>query len=81
MGRGTNRDIYLMWIFSDFRKPRLSKNIWVVFVNRFDRLSRNFLSTVPSLFAKTYPNYMTLSLKKNRKLFGQIDKLIVAEKN
>ena len=37
---------------------RLSKNVWVVFANRFDQLSRNFLSVVRSLLAKTYPNFV-----------------------
>ena len=39
-------------IFSNFWKPRLSKNVSVVFANRFDRLSRKFLSAVRSRFAK-----------------------------
>ena len=42
-----------------FWKPRLSKNVLVVFANRFDRLSRNFLNVVRSHFAYTYPNFVT----------------------
>ena len=40
------------WIFSDF---------FVIFENPVYRLSRNFLIVVRNLFAKTYPNFVTLN--------------------
>ena len=44
---------------SNFRKFSLSKNLWVVFANRFDRLPKNFLSGVRNLFVKIYPIFVT----------------------
>ena len=71
--------------FSNFWKPRLSRNVWDVFAKRFDRLSRNLLSVVSSLFARTYLNFVTFDrffktkkkkkyprLKKNLKKFTSI---------
>ena len=61
-------------------------------MNRFDRISRNFLSVVRSIFAKTYPNFMTfdhifktkrkisMMRTKNSYVFGQISKSILAKK-
>ena len=61
-----------IWMFSDFFsnfwKPRFSKNVWVVLANRYDRLSRNFLSVVRSLFAKTYRNLVIVFSKLKKKI-------------
>ena len=60
---------------SNFWKPRLSKNVWDVFAKRFDRLSRNFISVEPSLFARTYPNFMTFDcFFKTKKKISKIKK-------
>ena len=45
--------------FSNFRKSRLSRNLGVVFANRFKRLLRNFFSIVRNLFEKKYQNFVT----------------------
>ena len=61
--------------FSNFWKARLSKNIWVVFANRFNRLSRKFVSVVRSFFAKTYPNFVTVdNFFKTKKKFRRLEK-------
>ena len=58
--------------FSNSWKPRLSNNVWVVFANRFDRLSRNFLSFA---IAKTYPNFVTFDrFFKTKKKFRILEK-------
>ena len=57
----------LFQIFSNFWKLGFSKNVPVVFANLFDRLSRNFLSIVRSLFAKTYPNCRLLTVFSKQK--------------
>ena len=56
-----------------FWKPRLSKNVCDVFAKRFDRLCRNFLSVVSSLFARIYSIFVTFDCvfetkKKNSKI-------------
>ena len=48
--------------FSNFWKPCLVTNVWVVFANRFDRLSRNFLSVIAVFFAKTSYNKKNYSM-------------------
>ena len=55
------------WFFSNFRQSRLSRNLWVVFTNRFNRLPRNFLNVVRNLFAKTYPNFLYWSFFQKKK--------------
>ena len=82
--------------FPNFWKPRSSENVRVVFASRFDPLSRNFLSVMHTLFAKTYPNFVTLDrffktkikisttgkkCETNSHVFEQIDKSIWAEKS
>ena len=60
---------------SNFWKHRLSKNVWDVFAKRFDRLSRNSLSVVPSIFAKIYPNFVTFDrFFKTKKKISKIRK-------
>ena len=54
------------WIFSNF----FLIFEYLVFAKRFDRLSRNFLS-VRSLFAKTYPNFVTFDSFSTDKLKNQ----------
>ena len=46
------------------------------FANRFDRLSRNFLNVVRSLFAKTYPNFVNFDgiFKTKKKKFRRLEK-------
>ena len=46
-----------------------------IFAKRFDRLPRNFLSVVPSLFARTYPNFVTFDrFFKTKKKISKIRK-------
>ena len=53
--------------------------IWVVFVNRFERLSRNFLSVVRSLFAQTskFRDFWSFfqNWKKNSKIRKKSEKI------
>ena len=43
--------------FLIFENPVYRKKNWVVFPNRFDRLSRNFLSVLRNLFAKNISKF------------------------
>ena len=70
--------------YSNFRKFRLPRNLWVVFVHRFDRLARNFLNIVRDLSANTYLNFVIFkrflenknqNLKKFEKIHTYSDKL------
>ena len=71
--------IYMIFFrfFSNYGNPRLSKNVLVIFANRFDRSSRNFLSVVRCLFAKTYQNLVTFDrfFKTKKKNFEDWKKI------
>ena len=72
--------------FSNFWKPRLSKNVGVVFANFFNRFSRIFLSVMCSLFAKTCPNFVTFdrffkTKKKSQRFEKNLKKIICIRKN
>ena len=57
-------------IFSDFLiifENPVYRKMFVVFSHLFNRLSRNFLNVVRSLFTKTYPNFVTSFFKTKKK--------------
>ena len=69
----------LFRFFSNFWKPRLSEKFWVVYAERSDRLSRNFLGVMRNLFAEKYQNFVT-SFFQNKKKFSKIFKQFVHAK-
>ena len=74
-----NTYIWIIWDFLNFRKSRLSKDLWVVVANPSDRLPRNFLSVVRNLFVTTHQNFVTRSFFQRK--IEKLKKLILAKKS